>query len=571
MLRISGQRAIKAYGARGAAGSRMLVHTTAVRANNKIQPTDAFPASIPLTEGTAKAEPQAEAKGPEEEPQAGPKPRRWFRKLVYTTAFLAASFYAGGTYFSLQNDNFHDFFTEYVPLGENIVHLIEEYEFQRRFPDAGSRVSVHESSLPGDNKVTVKRGGATWRIVSDEYKGPSSGPHVSAIKSAESAVAAVKEALPAAAAADGKLPILSFDGVIDPALEGIVHGVNGVFKSINESGAAVPASLEELATSLTEMSSRFVAVKGKFEDELKSSLDSQASMFAQLMNQRTEEVRGEFAAQEDKWNEQFFAERQKIVDVYNAKVAAEVRKLEQLFAAQLQNALIAANTQKDEAFKAEIAQRVETERAGRLSKLEDLSKSFEKVVSLSEKVDALLDGSEKAAALQTALFQLNAALKASHAVPLGAYIRQLTAAVPDDALVKVAVDALPPAVYDAGVLSPAQLSNRFTQVVAPEIRRVALVPDEAGVAAHIGSALFSKLFWKKSGKPLGEDVESVLARTEAFLLEGNVVDAVREVNSLTGWRKKVAEDWLVEGRKRSEVEFLVQVLSEEGKFLAAQV
>ena len=46
------------------------------------------------------------------------------------------------------NDNFHDFFTEYVPFGERAELYLEESEFRRRFPNVANRITSHRDGGP---------------------------------------------------------------------------------------------------------------------------------------------------------------------------------------------------------------------------------------------------------------------------------------------------------------------------------------------------------------------------------------------------------------------------------------
>ena len=57
----------------------------------------------------------------------------------------------------------------------------------------------------------------------------------------------------------------------------------------------------------------------------------------------------------------------------------------------------------------------------------------------------------------------------------------------------------------------------------------------------------------------GDDVESILTRTETFLEEGNLDEAAREMNGLKGWAKTLSKDWLGEVRKVLEVQQALDV------------
>lgn len=445
--------------------------------------------------------------------------------------------------------------------------MLEEREFQRRFPNAGRKPTSDDSP-----RVTIHRGGATWKVIGDDYKGPSSGPHVSAKTPApkkEAVAAAVpaaenkREPLVVKEPVLPKLPKFVFDGKIDPSLEGVVTSINNLFVVLSKTGAAGPEELGSIAASLGQVSDKFVSVKAKYEADLKSASELQIQLLTNQVAADAEETKKQLAALDEQWKQGFFAERQRLVVTYKQRLTNELKKIGSLFDTKVKNEVLSTDALKDKEFALQVYDKVENERSGRLAKLGEVKKAFDEVVELSKEVDKLLDLSEKTADLQLALGALSNALATPYPVPLAPLLARIKVAAGDDPLVASVIEAFPRSAYQ-GVQSPQQLAASF-RLIAPEIRKVSLVPEDAGVAGFAGSWLLSKLLWKKEGKPVGGDVESILARAETALMEGEVEQAVREVNSLDGWRKKLADNWLTEGRKRSEVEFLAQVLSEEGK------
>ncbi|KAK3075983.1 MICOS complex subunit mic60 [Teratosphaeriaceae sp. CCFEE 6253] len=126
------------------------------------------------------------ATGPTSAPPPPPKrPRRRFRNFLLSLFVLSSLGYAGGVYYSLVSDNFHDFFTEYIPYGEDAVAYFEEREYRKRFPTR-EYSAKNWPTTRGENKVTIgKSSGLTPRIA-EEHKGSSDlgskGRHVSAIE-----------------------------------------------------------------------------------------------------------------------------------------------------------------------------------------------------------------------------------------------------------------------------------------------------------------------------------------------------------------------------------------------------
>ena len=95
--------------------------------------------------------------------------------------------YGGAVFYALRNDNFHDFFTEFVPLGEESVLYFEERSFRKRFPNSRQQIVHPHPPLRSDtNKVTIpQKAGLSWRVTDEgEQKGSDltqKGRHMSAL------------------------------------------------------------------------------------------------------------------------------------------------------------------------------------------------------------------------------------------------------------------------------------------------------------------------------------------------------------------------------------------------------
>jgi MICOS complex subunit MIC60 len=98
---------------------------------------------------------------------------------------LSAATYGGAVFYALRSDNFHDFFTEYIPFGEDVVLWFEERSFQQRFPNAKQRMLAQARSADPESRVTIpSRSGLSWKV-SEDAKGGSDvsqkGRHMSAV------------------------------------------------------------------------------------------------------------------------------------------------------------------------------------------------------------------------------------------------------------------------------------------------------------------------------------------------------------------------------------------------------
>ena len=112
-------------------------------------------------------------------PPPQPKPRKFFRKVFLAVFLITTLGFGGGVYYSRVNDNFHDFFTEYVPFGEEAVLYFEEMEFRNRYPRIANR-----SSKPRDTGESIKipsKSGVSWKVAEDSRPG-SSARHANATK-----------------------------------------------------------------------------------------------------------------------------------------------------------------------------------------------------------------------------------------------------------------------------------------------------------------------------------------------------------------------------------------------------
>jgi MICOS complex subunit MIC60 len=96
--------------------------------------------------------------------------------------------YGAAVFYALKSDNFHDFFTEYVPYGEEAVLYFEERSFHKRFPNARINQNRLPSSAQRDgNKVTIpSKSGISWKISEQGEPGGSDvshkGRHMSALE-----------------------------------------------------------------------------------------------------------------------------------------------------------------------------------------------------------------------------------------------------------------------------------------------------------------------------------------------------------------------------------------------------
>lgn len=521
----------------------------------------------PTTE--TKEEPKIEIKEelPKTEAKTPKKKTHRFRNFLLTTVSLAAVVYGAGAYYALENDDVHDFFVDYVPFGDELMAVIENRRFRKRFSDLAAVQQSNVRTPGGLESVRVSKTGATWKAIDEPVDKPGAinimkpGPHLSAAKKEETAAPPQKVTL----------PLVPIPENADGHVLASVEALNDFIKSINESK---PGSehVDRVSKEVVALAQSISEIKDSYKAELASKVEGEAAKALDVVSDKTQELREAIAVQEAKWTAEFREEKKRLDASYNERLKNEIEAANNVIATHAANQLVAVHAEAERQFADEIANRIEKERDGRLANLEQLAKTLSEVEEITVKADKVILESDNTAQLHIAIGRLKTILEGEEPVALGPYIKAIAKVAGKDPLLQAALDSFPSDVYGEGVLTPAQLAARF-HLLEPEIRKASLLPPNAGIAGHLGSLLFSKLLWTKtdSASASATDVESILARANAALAEGRVADAVGEVNSLKGWPKRLAADWLADGRKRSEVEFLVDVFSEEGKLWGLEI
>lgn len=151
-------------------------------------------------------------------------------------------------------------------------------------------------------------------------------------------------------------------------------------------------------------------------------------------------------------------------------------------------------------------------------------------------------------------------------------------------MIALALKSVPADVASNGVSSFAALASRFSDSVAPQLKKVSLYPQHGGLLAYLSSYVASHAMFEKDGWADGDDVISTIARAKFWLANKDLDLAAREVNSLkgalslslfcaqrrqgcshttpvksTGWPKALASDWLKAARNHLEVKLALEV------------
>jgi mitofilin len=523
-------------------------------------------------------------------------------------------------WYSRINDNFHDFFIQYIPFGEHAVLYLEEMEFRKRFPQVAQRVTGRKRDAGEQVKISAQSG-ASWRVadtaevadskqtsavrkttaakkaaavpkdkeepkpetqkVAKEPK-PTANPEKVPSPAAGSNPAVVSELSspqptdPAPTKAPFKAPEvdepsrfppaspidpLAVNGAAEPVVQDLVRMLNDIISVVNADGAneRYGTTIGKAKNELNKVAKKIKAIKAAVEKEAASKVKARVTDFDKAANELVSRVENAMAAQETEWRREFEAETKRLKDSYDEKLKVVMDREKQLSQERLNNRLLEQAVELQRQFGQEVKRMVEDERNGRLGKLNDLSSAVSQLEKLTTEWNDVVDTNLRTQQLHVAVEAVRASLEDSqHPRP---FIRELVALkeiAADDAVVDAAIASINPSAYQRGISTSAELMDRFRRV-AGEVRKASLLPEDAGVASHASSWALSKLMFKKQGLAAGDDVESILTRTQTYLEEGNLDDAAREMNGLTGWAKTLSRDWLGEVRKVLEVQQALEV------------
>ncbi|EHL01874.1 putative Formation of crista junctions protein 1 [Glarea lozoyensis 74030] len=552
--------------------------------------------------------------------------------------------FGGGVYYSRINDNFHDFFTEYIPFGEDAVLYFEEREFRKRFPPTTTR----KPRDTGDRVKIPSQSGVSWRVAEDNKS--ATARHANASKDTpkpreaiqdpvgtktEEKVkvveAAKKEAavpnsqssettLPLGKAPEGKSPVvqspvkpgqpvkketapssttanaipftapevdqpskfppevtridpIKVNDANEPVVQDLVKIINDIITVVNadNSNSRFSTTIDKAKREVSKLGGKIKALKDEAEKDATSKINSEKEDFDRAAKELIRRLEAEMAKQQSQWQEEYQNERQKIQENYEQKLKAEVERAQQVNEQRLKNELLKQAIDLKNKFMSDVKTQVEEERDSRLGKLTDLSKTVNDLEKLTTDWNSVVDANLKTQHLHVAVEAVRANLEKSQ-VPRP-FVRELAALkeiASDDEVVNAAIASINPVAYQRGVPSSSHLIDRFRRV-ASEVRKASLLPEDAGVASHASSYILSKVLFKKKGLATGDDVESILTRTETFLEEGNLDEAAREMNGLKGWAKTLSKDWMGEVRRVLEVQQALDVIATEARLQSLRV
>jgi mitofilin len=473
------------------------------------------------------------------------------------------------------------------------VAYFEEREFRRRFPSRPVDVK-NWPQMRGENKVTIGKSSGLTAKATDSDLG-AKGPHMGAkadpkpqpevaqrtpekatseekVKAVESAKKDQPKAAPAPAPAPAAAPkpaVTTVDHVnvaeaTEPVVQELVKMVNNIITAVNASSEAgkLSSTVSSAKNDLEKIIGAVSTLKERAAHDAQTQIQNAHTEFDGAAKELVRRLEQEMRETESKWREEYENERERLSNQYNQRLEAELEASRRVTEEKNKNALLEQEINLQKTFSESVKAKIEEERDGRLSKIDDLSNSVSELEKLSSSWSEVIDSTLRTQHLQVALESVrNAVLHADHPTPFINELVALKEVSKGNDVVNAAIASINPAAYQRGIPTPANIIDRFRRV-ASEVRKASLLPEDAGVASHAASAVLSKMMFTKKGErglPSGDDVEATLARTEVLLEEGDLESATREMNGLKGWAGVLSRDWVAETRRVLEVRQAVDV------------
>ncbi|KAI8986402.1 mitochondrial inner membrane protein-domain-containing protein [Pilobolus umbonatus] len=532
------------------------------------------------------------------------------KKLLGLT-LLTASVYSGATYFALTNEAFHDTYTTYVPGGDKLLDILEDWAEDDRIK------SYYKQSVELKNKVANQTESAKkvatevqdtaldwYEYILDsiaQLKGEKEAPAVPGSGPSPTIGRTMKRPQKKQALFSNVIhstepqPLPEFPQSEESVINEFGKTITDLVKVLNEAGMSGHAKrLVDFATrDMEQLEKAFKQIKSDESQSLQEVKDLDQSLA--LIETHYEKHQKNVQELKEKMETEYAArirESSKNVEADIAKDTKELgRQLQGIYAKELssQRKHYANELQKELKAKAvqiqadyvkQVQHQVETERGGRLSQIDAVTAKGKQFETLAQNDAELLDDVRKAHKMIVAIDSLTkAALQGDQnefKLELDA-LKKLTQKSPfssigerqTNELIQVVINTVQDHVAKHGIVSINQLSDRF-ETVAREVRRAALIPEEdASMISHLMSIILTSFMFHKKGLVAGDDIESRVARAEYYLnIEKDLESATREINQLTGWPKRLSMDWLEAARRHLEVKQAIEILRSQSSVIS---
>lgn len=335
----------------------------------------------------------------------------------------------------------------------------------------------------------------------------------------------------------------------EPMLGQLASTIDSLAKYVENTSDVVSSSaggvLSAAQRDIQQLAERLDSIKKDEQVKLEQQLKKQAGEYSGLLLKAEKELVERLDTQEQDWRTAFEDERKKLVEAYKTKLNRELETQQEIIDQRLKEEVVAQGIELQRRWVQEVKTRVEQERGGRLAKLEELEGGIRKLEKVAKENEDTVGEAVRARKVFTAVRAVEHAVASGK--PFDAELRALRKVLSsgsgsdadekDDApgaILAAALSTIPDNVASAGISSFPALSAQFHHAVAPQLRKVALLPEHGGLLAYLSSVVLSHVMFDKEGWSEGDDVVSTVARAKYWLENKDLDLAAREVNSLKG-------------------------------------
>lgn len=525
-------------------------------------------------------------------------------KLFGLTLILGSA-YGGATYYAMNDKAFHKTFVTYFPGGKETIEFVRDFEknkdldtylnpsdwkkqaeeFTENAKSFGAKIKSSTTDavdyateayeqLTGQKEAPKPTRATADIVVGKDIKNINQKTPTDTTTTVKLSTDQGQAPVVVAVAIEKPKPIIVKQVLTNNAtvreLSQIVHELASI---LNESGLSglgrdiikeAETKIEKLNHSFVTLDNEQAAILQSLKSlaakggELEGSLEKFHVEASQTLEKAAVHTAEQIVAREAQLKNQFEQTRAEMKTSFAQQLAADLNAQAERLEKARSDALVAQGQELQRRFVKEVKLLVEQERAGRLAKLDTIAQRFKALEKHSLQNAQALDKSRQYHVIHVTLDAFQDSLQGQHKQPFSDELQALSHNTKDDKVIQTALSVIPKELAQEGVNTISELSVRFEQV-ADEIRQVALVPEDGGFGSHIISIIMSYLMFKKSGLVQGDDVESVLSRTDYYLKRDNLEFAARELNQLSGWPKRLAQDWIQSARRHLEVKQALEV------------
>ncbi|TPX48014.1 hypothetical protein SeMB42_g02013 [Synchytrium endobioticum] len=325
-----------------------------------------------------------------------------------------------------------------------------------------------------------------------------------------------------------------------------------------------PTEMHRVRDELYALADYVKSMSASEASRLNKTLEEHADKYSEILCAHVtaaEQALLEQAASLNHSTEEKLKEEQHILESKHSNSLAEALAAQNAeFKATLVKELATQAEELERYYSREVKTRVDKERAGRLARLDHLALKLQHLERIALDVGEGLERQYNATAFRAAVDVLrDTALEAAIRTGFAREAEAMQQLGKGRVFIEILLDSIPNDVAISGVATVPYLEERFL-AMRDQIRRIQLLPDDAGPVSYVVAVGLSSFILPKEGFVPGNDVEAILARAEHWMMEGDLDAATREVNGLKGWPKRLADDWLKEARQRLEVKQVVDIL-----------